>query len=495
MAQTINTNVASLNAQRNLTSSQGSLATSLQRLSSGLRINSAKDDAAGLAISERFSTQIRGLNQATRNANDGISLSQTAESALVEVSNNLQRIRELAVQSANSTNSSSDRQALNAEVQQRIEEINRVASQTAFNGLKVLDGSFGNSAFQVGANAGETISMNLSQGVKTNQIGQIAYREGGAVTAAVPGTMGISLGGGSAIQITAPTDGLKDGQEADSAYAKAEAIKSAGIAGLEVSAKTVSEPVTFDAIDLGTAADTEQYASYKLEINGVTVLDVGGETVNGTPTLDNRSVTVNDVVTAINRESSRTGVTAALNDDGDLVMTAEDGRNINVTDTLTAGDQGDETGTGLDSATNFAAPVRGKITLSSSESIEFSDLAEAAKYGFSGNITKDTTTLNSVSVDSVDAANDAMRRVDAALTTVNSIRADLGAVQNRFESVISNLQASSENLAASRGRIVDADFATETANLTRSQILQQAGTAMLAQANGLPQNVLSLLRG
>ncbi len=186
MAMTINTNVASLNAQRNLGRSQGMLNQSLERLSTGLRINSAKDDAAGLAISERFTTQIRGLNQAVRNANDGISLAQTAESAIGELTNNLQRIRELAVQSANATNSSSDRAALDAEVQQRIAEIDRIASQTAFNGQKVLDGSFGNANFQIGANVGETISVSLNTGVRTNQIGQIAEKEGAAVTANCP---------------------------------------------------------------------------------------------------------------------------------------------------------------------------------------------------------------------------------------------------------------------------------------------------------------------
>src|SRR5215510_10624392 len=174
MAQVINTNVLSINAQRNLSTSQSSMATSLQRLSSGLRINSAKDDAAGLAISDRFTTQIRGLDQAVRNSSDGISLAQTAESALGELTNNLQRIREIAVQSANASNSASDRAALDQEVQQRLAEIDRIASQTSFNGQKVLDGTFGTANFQVGANAGETISINLSQGVKATQIVQIA---------------------------------------------------------------------------------------------------------------------------------------------------------------------------------------------------------------------------------------------------------------------------------------------------------------------------------
>ena len=180
MAQVINTNVLSINAQRNLSTSQSSLATALQRLSSGLRINSAKDDAAGLAISDRFTTQIRGLNQAVRNASDGISLAQTAESALGELTNNLQRIREIAVQAANASNSSSDRAALDQEVQQRLAEVERIATQTAFNGQKVLNGTFGNATFQVGANVGETISLSLGTDLRTTSIGKTADYAGGA---------------------------------------------------------------------------------------------------------------------------------------------------------------------------------------------------------------------------------------------------------------------------------------------------------------------------
>ena len=267
MAQVINTNIASLNAQRNLNSSQSALHTSLQRLSSGLRINSAKDDAAGLAISERMTTQIRGLNQAARNANDGISLAQTAEGALSEVTNNLQRIRELAVQSANATNSASDRSALDAEVQTLIAEIDRVAADTTFNGVALLN-TAATLSFQVGANSGETV---------------------------------------------------------------------------DVDTVDVSGVISGDVTD---------------EINATTMLD----------------------------------------------------------------------------------------------------------------------------------------DVDTALTTVNGARADLGAAQNRFESIVRSVQTTAENLSASRSRIVDADFAAETANLTRAQILQQAGTAMLAQANSAPQNVLALLQ-
>ena len=236
MAMTVNTNVMSLNAQRNLSTSQTMLATSLQRLSSGLRINSAKDDAAGLAIAERFTTQINGLNQAVRNSNDGISLSQTAESAMDEVVNNLQRIRELAVQSANATNSDEDRKALDAEVQQRLAEIDRIATQTTFNGRRVLDGSFGTAVFQVGANVGETISVSLNTGVRISQMGQIAGATGTEVTSAAltEGGLSLQVGSGTVTTVHASVDGALDGQEADSAYAKKIAIDGAGISGLTV---------------------------------------------------------------------------------------------------------------------------------------------------------------------------------------------------------------------------------------------------------------------
>jgi len=209
MSMSVLTNINSLTAQNNLSTTQSKLSTAIQRLSSGLRINSAKDDAAGLAIATRFTTQINGLNQAVRNANDGISLAQTTESALNEVTNNLQRIRELSVQSANATNSSSDRAAINQEVQQRISEISRIASQTSFNGLKVLDGSFGQANFQVGADVGNTIGVNLSTGVGANQIGQIATGTGAAVTATAltSGGLTIAVGSGQAVSVGASVAG------------------------------------------------------------------------------------------------------------------------------------------------------------------------------------------------------------------------------------------------------------------------------------------------
>jgi flagellin len=383
MPQVINTNVMSLNAQRNLSTSGGALATALQRLSSGLRINSAKDDAAGLAIAERFTTQIRGLNQAARNANDGISLAQTGEGALAEITNNLQRIRELAVQSANSTNSVSDREALNQEVEQRLAEIERVASQTSFNGQKILDGSFGTAAFQVGANAGETISIGLNTSMKKDAIGQIAKAVG-----------------------------------------------------------------TVDITDLN-GDDTHDDPSFPLSVaaDDFTIAVGDGTAVQLTGDYESAQ----DLVDAINAKVA--GASAWIDGDNHLVIAAHEDLTI-----VTANDV----------TTNLG-------------------VADAA-------VADDTDFLTAVSVESAADANDTIVRVDAALTSVSSLRSTLGAIQNRFESTITNLTTAAENLTASRSRIQDADFAQETAALTRAQILQQAGTAILAQANAVPQNVLSLLR-
>lgn len=473
MAQFINTNVASLNAQRNLNMSQGSMATAMQRLSTGLRINSAKDDAAGLAISERFTSQIRGLDQAMRNANDGISLAQTAEGALGELTNNLQRIRELAVQSANVTNSSSDRAALDAEVQQRIAEIDRIATQTSFNGINVLDGSAGSATFQVGANVGETIQLGLSTNARSGALGQIATETGQTTNAAFAGGLTISVGDNEAVAISATTG--------TSAQEKVEAINSAGVPGLTATA-TNEQTVAFATVGSGGAADT-----YTLEINGTTIInrDVS----------DDGDVTGAFVAEQVNLFSSETGVTATFDAaDNELTFVAEDGRNIVASETQ----GGDTTGAGL--AVAFAAANGndttsvGQVTLTASDNITLAGTAgDLTSLGVSAAIVKDAQTLDNIAINDVSGANDAISRIDSALQAVSSFRSDLGAIQNRLESTIVNLQTTNENLSASRGRIRDADFASETASLTKAQILQQAGVAMLSQANAQPQVALSLL--
>ena len=477
MAQVINTNIASLNAQRNLNSSQNALSTSLERLSSGLRINSAKDDAAGLAISERFTGQIRGLNQAIRNANDGISLSQTAEGAIGEVTNILQRIRELSIQSANSTNSTSDRQALNSEVGQLQSELDRIATTTEFNGQRIIDGSFADAAFQVGANANQTISFAIGS-VKSASIGAIAAGTG-AVTAAGQAAYTISVGGGAAVGINASAGFVGDTfQDQTSAFAKAAAIEDAGVSGLSATA-TNSQTVTYAAFG-GTAGDV-----HDLDVNGVSVL--GAVDVSG------GALSITAVRDAINGVSNQTGVTATVNG-GDLTLTAADGSNIVVDEsgsTQQAATEGFSNGV-FDGSDAGAVTTRGSVSLSATSSIAFAGGGAAAS-GFAADIALDTNGIDDVDISTAAGAQSAIKRVDAALGSVNSTRASLGAIQNRLESTINNLSTTSENLSAARSRILDADFAQETANLTRGQILQQAGTAILAQANSLPQNVLSLL--
>jgi len=503
MASVINTNIASLNTQRNLSMSQSALNTSIQRLSSGLRVNSAKDDAAGLAIGERMTSQIRGLNQAVRNANDGISLAQTAEGALGTVTDNLQRIRELAVQAANATNSASDREALNQEVQQRLAEIDRVGSQTAFNGQKVLDGTFGTATFQVGANANETIDINLTVGTRTNQLGQIATGTSTVEvnTTALSGAGTIQVGSGTAKTIGASVQGSAVGQSVGSAYSKALAINAASVPGLTAIATNNIE-LTAAAVAPGAAG------TYDLTINGTNIFAGYDASAVGLST--------QQITDAINAQSANTGVTASLTGT-DLRLSATDGRDINIGQTLggaatgglTAGAGGASTvngvtyrdgtvGTAANAtaySTDATAVNGGTLTLSATENIVVT--GDGDDMGFAtANITiaRDTNTLTSVDVKTVAAANDTLQRVDAALTSISSLRSTFGAIQNRFESTITNLQGTSESLSAARSRILDADFAAETSALTRGQILQQAGTAMLAQANSLPNNVLSLLR-
>jgi len=481
MSLTLNTNIDSLNAQRNLTTSKSSLSTSLQRLSSGLRINSAADDAAGLAISNQFTTQINGTNQAVHNASDAISETQTAGGALATLTDSLQSIRTLAVESANGSNSASDRAALDAEVQQQIAEITRIASQTSFNGLNVLDGSSGVTTYQVGANVGNTISINLSQGVRADQIGQVATSTGTAVTAvALNGSnLTVQVGNGVASAVGASVAGTGAGESASSAYAKVQAINSAGVAGLTASASTTATgAAAFSNITGGTSGTT-----YALKINGVDIYAAGTAIATG------QVLTGSNVATQINLYSSQTGVTAALSATGALQLTAADGRDIAQAETVTAGTGGTGTGAGI-----AAATTQGTITLSAASNIVIGG-AGAADIGFTaGSISLGNATLANSNVLTVKGANATIAAIDSALATVSGFQSQLGAIQNRFTSTVSNLQATSQNLTASRSTIQDADFAAETANLTKSQVLQQAGISVLAQANQEPQLILKLLQ-
>jgi flagellin len=467
MPQIINTNIASLNTQRNLDVSQMSQSSALQRLSSGLRINSARDDAAGLAISERFTAQIRGLNQASRNAQDAISLSQTAEGALGSVSNALQRIRELAVQSANGTNSAVDRTALNQEAAQLVAEVDRVATQSQFNGINLLDGTFTSQQFQVGANANQTISVASINSARSANLGQQFTAQ--VTSGALDGTTNVNL---AALQINSTAVGTAT--IAADAKALSDAINAASISGVRAA---VTGPTTVAAAAMTPAALTGT-----ITINGVT-------TGNITTTLS-AATSRTAVVAGINAISAATGVTATDNGSG-VVMTAADGRNITHSfTTLTSA----ATGLGVAATTESTYTV----TFSGSQGgslIIGGTVTNSGLTAATNNVALSGTALSNIDISNVGGANTAIASLDAALASVMSERAKLGAVQNRFESTIRDLQTSSENLTASRSRVMDTDYAAETARLTRGQIMQQAGVAMLAQANALPQGVLALLRG
>ncbi|RHW23151.1 flagellin [Pseudomonas jilinensis] len=385
MSLTVNTNVASLNTQRNLNSSASSLQTSLQRLSTGSRINSAKDDAAGLQIANRLTSQVNGLNVAVRNANDGISLAQTAEGALQQSTNILQRMRDLALQSANGSNSTSEREALNAEVTQLKKEIDRISNTTTFGGRKLLDGNFGISSFQVGSAANEIISVGIGEMSSSSLEG--AYYEG------------------------------------------------------SIAASTIA-----------TAAEDGEMAI---------TATVGGKNFSFSA-----AISAGDDVAAVSAK-----IAAAIND-----------ANMGV-------------GAFVDEATNAISIISqqdtdGANALTSLAVVDGAGVT-AGTYTAAAAITDES--VSDIDITTADGAQKAVLIIDQAIQTIDSQRADLGAVQNRFENTIANLQNIAENVSAARGRIQDTDFAAETANLTKNQILQQAGTSILAQANQLPQAVLSLL--
>jgi flagellin len=490
MASTINTNINSLTAQRNLGMSATSLSTSIQRLSSGLRINSAKDDAAGLAISERFTSQVRGLNQAVRNANDGISLAQTAEGALKASGDILQRVRELAVQSANATNSASDRQALQAEVGQLVSELDRISQTTEFNGSKLLDGTFGTQQFQVGANANQTI-VAATANVRTSVYGnnQALNAGAGAVTSAA-GTNGVSTG--------AVTINGSIGSATVTIAANGKASASASL----INAQTVNTGVTATArtdVTLGFGA----VGAYTLNL---TSDNSTAQSISFSLSATSTAEGLSSAVAAINDQSSKTGVIASLNSTGSaVILTNASGNDITVSDTTVA-NAGAVTVTKIDSAsatvgsavtlaadtTADNATASGYITLDSAKSF-----AVTAAAGGTNAIATASSVLKKVAdldITTFAKSTESLKTVDSAIAFISGQRASLGALQSRFETAINNLQVTSENLSASRSRILDADFAQETANLSRAQILQQAGTAMVAQANQLPQGVLALLR-
>ena len=497
MSATINTNVNTLTAQRNLGMSQSSLTTSINRLSSGLRINSAKDDAAGLAISERMSGQVRGLNQAIRNAGDGISLAQTAEGALKASSEILQRVRELAVQSANASNSAGDRKALNQEVSQLVAELDRISQTTEFNGAKLINGTLGTLQFQVGANANQTI-VAATANLRTNVYGnnQVAATGGdlvGSVGFATNGVIGGTIAINGALGSASTTVAAED------------------------SSKVTADAINLQTVNTGVTATARTAVQMSFTVTGAYALQLRSDNsttqaVSFSVSATNGADGLSNAISAINEQSSKTGIVASLNDAATgIVLNNTTGNNILVGDTtlqnaadvvlqkMAADTSGAVDTVGATSAltadTNAdAATVAGYIVLDSEKSYGVTTTTTTALGTAAATFSSTLKKVSDLDITTFTKATDALKTVDSALAFINDERAKLGALQSRFETSISNLGVTSENLSNAKSRILDADFATETANLSRAQILQQAGTAMVAQANQLPQGVLALLR-
>ena len=525
MASVLNTNMPSINTQRKLSKAQSALDKSLERLSSGLRINTARDDAAGLAISERMTAQVRGLTVATRNANDGVSMAQTAEGALAEMGDILQRIRELAVQSANATNSAGDRKSLNDEVNQLVAELNRFANTTEFNGMKLLNGDDPVSAFHVGANSNQTIVATTTD-FRTSKYG--SYQIGNAtVTSSTAGAgKGVSISNAvtnttanvsSNLQVTGAAVSVGgtmtlNGPNAsgtvaltvsDSAADIASKINSQDLTGIKATARTETM-IGFTTGDYTIEISTTNATSNSANTETATI----SFSVFGTPNIGSSAEALTDAVNAFNEQSSKTGITAKLNDaKTGIILENDEGKNINITlknpaNTIYMGNQssGVSAATSASGATTFTAA--GQVTLDSSRSYSVTtDSKLKVQYGVLGGGSLDVSKtygatlqrVDSLDITTVKGANDAIHICDSAIDAVNAQRAKYGALQNRFEHTISNLQTSHENVSAARSRIQDADYAAETAALSRNQVLQQAATSMLTQANNLPQNILTLL--
>jgi flagellin len=497
MASVINTNVMSLNAQRNLANTQNDMATAMQRLSSGLRINSAKDDAAGLAITDRMTSQIGGLNQAVRNANDAISLTQTAEGAMQESTNILQRMRELAIQSANDTNSDSDRANIQKEVSQLQQELNRISDTTTFNGKNILDGTFTSAKFHVGAFADETINVSIGNthgtAIGADQVNGSANI--GAFAAAA--SLAAASNGLAAQDVTVNGTAVSNTLSAtanSSAFSMASQIN--GESGTTGVTATASNSITMSNFsDSGTV-------SFSLASKEGTAV-IGS---SGAVTASITSGDLTNLADSINSKSAQTGVSAVLSDDkASITLENTTGYDIAIGDfAMAAGTAastvqvGPSTATAgsvtLTEAAADSVAVGGTVKLSSSDSFSVSATGVNLFATAAGTSVSALSSVADIDVSTQVGSNSALDVIDKALAGIADSRAGMGAVQNRLESTIANLQSVSENVSAARSRVLDADFAAETANMTRSQILQQAGTAMLAQANSAPNSVLSLLQ-
>ena len=489
MAAVINTNISAIAAQNSLRTSGLNQTSAMERLSSGVRINSAKDDAAGLAISTRMTANIRGLAAAIRNANDGISLTQTAEGSLISIGDNLQRIRELAVQSANSTNNTTDRAALNAEAAQLVSEIDRIANNATFNGVKLLDGSYQNQALQVGsgneANDRITISIGNARASALGVGGGSSFSTSlpaAAVTADGMQSGDLTINGYNIGGTT--TDGISTATPASSAIAKANAINA-------VSGQTGVTAV-IGAATSGTLTANAAGGIFQMTVNGVAI--------SGTAAASS-AVGASQIAAAFNAVSAQTGVTATLGTTaGTYSLSAADGRNINIV----LGASGSTAGTHDSGKTGLGAAATtvnyyGTVTLQSSSpsgiTLGGSGVAAIGKTaGANAATAADSAGVSSINLATASGSQSALNILDKAINTVTDSRASMGAYQNRLTASISNLEVSSMNLQASRSRILDTDYAKETTNLAKAQIIQQAATAMLAQANQSAQSVLALLK-
>jgi flagellin len=495
MALTVNTNVASLNTQRNLNTSSKGLDTSLQRLSTGFRINSAKDDAAGLQISNRLTSQINGLGVATRNANDGISLAQTAEGALQQSTGILQRMRDLALQASNGSNGATERAALQAEVSQLQQELNRISDTTSFGGRKILDGSFGSQAFQVGANAYETISVSIGSAA-TDRIGINRITSSGAEAASFAASgAGSESAYGSGAGSFNITSQFTTNAPSGSVTVNYGANSSARDIAAAINSKSDETGVTANARTVAELASLSTSGTVSFKLAGA------GDTSSVISAVVADASDLSALADAINKESGKTGISAFSKGDK-LELVSDRGEKIEISEfaigsasgtlaTLQAKnfDGSEYLGTTpADIAAGDGARADGQVQLEASSAFQITDVGDGFEEGFS---TLDS--VKDIDISTATGAQDALGIINGAIANIDAQRAQLGAVQNRFENTISNLQNIAENSSAARSRIRDTDFAAETSELTKNQILQQAGTAILAQANQLPQSVLSLL--
>ena len=501
----INSNINSLVAQQNLNTSQSALSQAITRLSSGKRINSAADDAAGLAISNRMQTQINGLNQGVSNANDGVSMIQTASSGLAQITSSLQTIRQLAVQASSGSLSSSDQAALQQEVAQQVAEVNRVASQTTYNGKNVLDGSAGNVSFQIGANVGQTIDLNLTQSLSAASLGG-GIPQKGATVASITGVSLTSAGAAAAAGTTpaiTTVNVLADGNGGftftdQNNQALSTAASTALFGSSTTGSTTLPSPLTL--VGQGAFAVTVQATAQGAAASSLsTISTTNGATGTGTYAANNASLgSISGVNLAANGTTAAAGTTASITSinvlgdgNGGFKFTDQNGNALcaaasSALFTVTPGGAGAGSTIGFNTtgALQAAAPT-GFGTVNS----------VAGNFGFSTANTLNTPpAISGVNVSTTAGANAAMEAIDNALSTVNNIQATLGAAQNRFTSISSAQQSQSTDLSGAQSQITDANFAQETANLSKAQVLQQAGISVLAQANSNPQQVLKLLQ-